>query len=63
MTKDLTKEETTQLTFRLKWAMREKLKEIANAKEMSESDIIREAIREKISSFFCIKRSTNIGKK
>ncbi len=44
-----------QLTFRLKPETRAALKAIAKKRELSESDIVREAIREKVSSFFCNK--------
>ena len=42
----------TQITLRIKNETRKLLKEIANTREVSESDIVREAIREKIASFF-----------
>lgn len=42
----------TQITFRIKGNTRKALKEIARLRELSESDVIREAVREKVDSFF-----------
>ena len=42
----------SQMTFRIKSDTRRALQQIAKSRELSESDIVREAIREKVDSFF-----------
>ena len=41
----------SQMTFRIKSDTRRALQQIAKSRELSESDIVREAIREKVDSF------------
>lgn len=48
----------SQMTFRIRSETRKAIQQIAKYREVSESDIVREAIREKVDSFFSDKSKT-----